>query len=215
MPLLHWCNPSPVHTQAPTSTGRHECPPHDFSENILLRNPKILCFFTEKQPAVPRKQSKCSRAHTREEKAMLTQSKPPCQLRDHLWQGKQVTPGPGAWALSGSDSAPRTLSFRHCLHNKGHSFHLHVRKHKINQFPFYLVPSENLVFPCLPLSFETSVLTRKRTTHEEAHSLWSTSGHKSLPLTSLLYQIPFWCRVFTRNADGSGSWVLLLGTCYN
>lgn len=117
-----------------------------------------------------------------------------------------------------TDSAHRTLSFGNCQHNKGSNFHLQVRRENVKKMNFHFTQCLHRTLSPLGynLFFETSMFTRKRATHKECCSPWSTSGHKSLPLTSsLLHQTPFWCRVSTRNADSSGPWVLLLGTCYS
>lgn len=60
---------------------------------------------------------------------MLAQSKSPCQLSDLQGLGHEHFPV--------SDSAHRTLSFKHCLHSKGPNFHLHVRRENIKKINFH------------------------------------------------------------------------------
>lgn len=168
--------------------------------------------FSKKQPAVPGK--------------LTPRKRKQCQPRANLLgssgtssgRGSRSPPGRGAWALPSvtqgpQDSVLQTLPAQQGLQLPPTG---EKRKHKENYFPFYLVPSQTFILLCLPFIFETSMFTRTRTTHKECYSPWSTSGHKFLPLiSSLLHQKPFWCKVSTRNADSSGSWVLLFGTCYN
>lgn len=135
MPVLHWCNPWPVHTQSPTSRGSYWCPPGDFSDNTLFRNPKILCLLLRKQPAVPRKQSKCCRTHTREEKALLAQSSLPAQWLPLAGEAGHPQ-GLGHEYSPVSDSAHRTLSFRHCQH-KGSDFHTQMKRENIKKIIFH------------------------------------------------------------------------------
>lgn len=150
--------------------------------------------FTKKHPKVARKQSKCCKPYTREEKAMLAPSKPPCQLSDHLWQGKQVTPRASGMIISQCQTVPTGLCTSDTASTTRGSTSTYRWEEKTWRKLISILLSAfiELCLPLLPLIFETSIFSRKRTIHKEPYSPWSTSGHRSLPLTSsLLHQIPF------------------------
>lgn len=110
VPVLHWytihlhkhrlLSPKAAFNAHQRISQSASCPvwkPHDLND----------VPFTKKQPAVPRRQTRCCRTRTRGGKGALAKSKPSCHLDTHFWHGKQVTPGA---------TVCRTWSFRHCQH---------------------------------------------------------------------------------------------------
>lgn len=110
VPVLHWYTIHPrKHRLLPPKPAfnAHQRISQSTSCPVWKHQDPNVVHFTKKQPAVPRRQTRCCRTCTRGGKGVLAKNKHSCHLDTHLWHGKQVTP---------KATVCRTWSFRHWQH---------------------------------------------------------------------------------------------------